>query len=72
MLASPLVSSERRHWMGDGLVPVASALGRHRVKSRALQFAPTNTWVGQGIIHLDLLDRAEVLAQLRTWLLPTH
>ena len=61
----------REKLLGDGLVPLASALGRHRVKSRALNFAPDNTWVGQGMNHLDLLDRAEVLAQLRTWLLPT-
>jgi pimeloyl-ACP methyl ester carboxylesterase len=60
----------REKLLGDGLVPLASALGRHRVKSRALNFAPENTWVGQGMNHLDLLDRAEVLAQLRTWLLP--
>jgi pimeloyl-ACP methyl ester carboxylesterase len=57
--------------LGDGLVPVASALGRHRVKSRNLQFAPGNTWVGQGLNHLELLDSGEVLAQLRLWLLPT-
>ena len=60
----------REKLLGDGLVPLASALGRHRVKSRALNFAPENLWVGQGMNHLDLLDRAEVLAQLRTWLLP--
>ena len=60
----------REKLLGDGLVPLASALGRHRVKSRALNFAPDNTWVGQGMNHLDLLVRAEVLAQLRAWLLP--
>jgi pimeloyl-ACP methyl ester carboxylesterase len=60
----------REKLLGDGLVPLASALGRHRLKSRALNFAPDHTWVAQGMNHLDLLDRAEVLAQLRTWLLP--
>jgi len=57
--------------LGDGLVPVASALGRHRVKSRDLRFAPERTWVGQGLNHLDLLSSAEVLEQLRAWLLPS-
>ena len=60
----------REKLLGDGLVPLASALGRHRVKSRALSFAPDHQWVGQGMNHLDLLDRAEVLAKVRTWLLP--
>jgi pimeloyl-ACP methyl ester carboxylesterase len=60
----------REKLLGDGLVPVPSALGQHRVKARDLNFAPGHTWVGQGINHLDLLDRAEVLAQLRSWLLP--
>jgi pimeloyl-ACP methyl ester carboxylesterase len=63
--------SLREKLLGDGLVPVASALGRHRDKSRDLHFTPQNTWVGQGLNHLDLLDSAEVLAQLRQWLLPT-
>ena len=60
----------REKLLGDGLVPVASALGRHRVKARALNFAPDHVWVGQGMNHLDLLDRPEVLAKLRAWLLP--
>ena len=62
------VGALREKLLGDGLVPVASALGRHRVKSRALNFAPEHVWVGQGMNHLDLLDRPEVLAQLRIWL----
>ena len=61
----------REKLLGDGLVPVASALGRHRVKSRDLNFAPEHTWVGQGINHLDLLDSSAVLTQLRAWLLPS-
>jgi hypothetical protein len=63
--------SLREKLLGDGLVTVASALGQHRVKARRLQFAPGHTWVGQGLNHLDLLDSAEVLAQLRRWLLVT-
>jgi hypothetical protein len=55
--------------LGDGLVSIASALGRHRLKSRMLAFAPEQQWVGQGIGHLGLLDHPEVLAQLRAWLL---
>jgi pimeloyl-ACP methyl ester carboxylesterase len=55
--------------LGDGLVPLDSALGRHRRSSRRLQFAADRQWVGQGINHLDLLSSPEVLTQLRRWLI---
>jgi pimeloyl-ACP methyl ester carboxylesterase len=54
---------------GDGLVPVDSALGRHRLAARRLDFDAQRQWVGQGMNHLGLLHRDEVLAQLRAWLL---
>ncbi|MEX2205280.1 MAG: alpha/beta hydrolase [Myxococcota bacterium] len=49
----------------DVLVPVASALGRHRDPDRSLAFAESDCWVGNGLSHLDLLDHAEVYARLR-------
>ena len=60
----------REKLLGDGLVPVASALGRHRVKARALAFEPGRTFIAQGVGHLGLLDSPAVFAQLRAWLLP--
>jgi len=54
--------------LGDGLVPLDSALGRHPDPARALAFPPDRQWVGYGMNHLDLLDRAEVYAQLKEWL----
>ncbi|MEO8124999.1 MAG: hypothetical protein ABI633_13205, partial [Burkholderiales bacterium] len=54
---------------GDGLVPVASALGRHKQVSRCLAFEPDRQWIAQGLNHLDLLASEAVLAQLRDWLL---
>jgi len=54
--------------LGDGLVPLDSALGRHRDPSRVLGFAPDRQWVGQDLNHLDLLSREDVYTQLRTWL----
>jgi len=54
--------------LGDGLVPVASALGRHVDRSRTLAFARRRQWVGYGISHLDLLDNPEVYARLRQML----
>jgi hypothetical protein len=54
--------------LGDGLVPLASALGRHEDTARTLAFVPGCQWVGHGMGHLDLLSRPEVFAQLRHWL----
>ena len=54
--------------LGDGLVPLDSALGRHKDPARTLAFAEHRQWVGYGMNHLDLLNRAEVYAQLRQWL----
>lgn len=53
---------------GDGLVPIASALGRHKQASRCLAFEPDRQWIGQGLDHLELLSSEAVFTQLRDWL----
>ncbi|MDR3482227.1 MAG: alpha/beta hydrolase [Burkholderiaceae bacterium] len=54
--------------LGDGLVPLQSALGRHANPSLNLELAPEHQWIGYGINHLDLLSRPEVYQQLLKWL----
>ena len=54
--------------LGDGLVPVASALGRHVDPARDLGLPEPNTWIGFGIGHLDLLDRKDAYQRIRRWL----
>jgi pimeloyl-ACP methyl ester carboxylesterase len=54
--------------LGDGVVPLDSALGRHKDPARVLAFAEDRQWVGYGIGHLELLSDAGVYAQLRHWL----
>ena len=54
--------------LGDGLVPLDSALGRHKNPARTLDFPEQRQWIGYGMNHLELLNRAEVFAQLRQWL----
>ena len=54
--------------LGDGLVPLRSALGQSAEESRTLRFPESHTWIGYGMNHLDLLDNQEVSAQLRQWL----
>jgi pimeloyl-ACP methyl ester carboxylesterase len=51
---------------GDGLVPVASALGRAARRGRCLAF--DHAWLAPGLGHLDLLDHPEVYRRLRAWL----
>jgi len=53
---------------GDGLVSLASALGRHADARLALQLPPAHQQVLHGAGHWDLLDRAEVGDQLCRWL----
>lgn len=55
-------------WLGDGLVPLASALGRHAKPTRELHIPPSRVWVGRGINHLDLLSSKAVYQRLRRWL----
>lgn len=57
---------------GDGLVPVASALGRHPVAVRDLQIPPPHHWVAQGVNHAALLRDEAVHQKLRQWLARTH
>jgi pimeloyl-ACP methyl ester carboxylesterase len=54
--------------IGDGIVPLASALGRHTNPRLALNFDESRQWVARGINHLDLLSRPEVYAQIERWL----
>lgn len=54
--------------IGDGLVPLDSALGRHKDAARTLAIPPQRQWIARGTGHLDLLSRAEVYRQLHKWL----
>jgi len=55
-------------WLGDGLVAVDSALGRHADPARALAIPAARQWVAYGGGHLDLLGRADVYEHIRGWL----
>jgi hypothetical protein len=54
--------------VGDGLVPLDSALGGHRDVTRSLAIPKDRQWVGYGIGHRELLNHPEVYAQVRRWL----
>jgi pimeloyl-ACP methyl ester carboxylesterase len=54
--------------LGDGLVPLDSALGRHKDAARSLGIPATQQWIVYEVGHLELLSSFEVYAQLRKWL----
>ena len=56
--------------LGDGLVPLDSALGRHREAARRLRFPLEHQWVLAGAGHLALLAHPAVQARLCDWLSP--
>jgi hypothetical protein len=53
---------------GDGIVPVASALGHHKNPALALSFDPSRQWIAQGINHWDLLGHPKVHRKIRSWM----
>lgn len=54
--------------LGDGLVPLNSALGLHKKAERSLHFPTSRQWVGYGMGHMDLLNSPEVYSQIKQWL----
>jgi pimeloyl-ACP methyl ester carboxylesterase len=54
--------------VGDGLVPLDSALGRHKDPARTFAIPAGHQWVGHGMGHMELLHRSEVYTQLGKWL----
>jgi pimeloyl-ACP methyl ester carboxylesterase len=65
----PSAASLKARLLGDGLVPVASALGQHRDLDRRLAFDEIHQAVVLETGHLDLLSSTQVYGQLRRWLM---
>jgi len=57
-------------FVGDGLVPLRSALGQHEEPHRALPLPEDRQWIGRPMSHFDLLSRQDVYEQMRFWLQP--
>ena len=56
--------------MGDGLVPMHSALGEHDDPTRTLRFAKANRMMAYRTNHLALLTSPAVTQQMVAWLTP--
>jgi pimeloyl-ACP methyl ester carboxylesterase len=58
----------RDQLLGDGLVPLRSALGYHKDSSLTVPFPESHQWIGYDMNHLDLLHRREVCERMQQWL----
>ncbi|EYF00513.1 esterase/lipase family protein [Chondromyces apiculatus] len=67
-IAGTLTNAMAQKLLGDGLVPVDSALGRHERPELTLAFPPEHQWVALGTGHLDLLSSKAVYEKLQAWL----
>ena len=56
--------------IGDGLVPLNSALGQHDDARRNLVFAQESQWIAYRMNHMELLTSPQVTRQLVQWLTP--
>ncbi|GAA5215015.1 esterase/lipase family protein [Corallincola platygyrae] len=56
------------HLVGDGLVPLNSALGQQKDPDRTLAFLPSNQWVAFQMTHMELLSHPDVTRRLMNWL----
>jgi pimeloyl-ACP methyl ester carboxylesterase len=56
--------------IGDGLVPLPSALGRHDDALRNLDFDPAAQSIAYGMSHMALLASPEVGRRIAQWLTP--
>lgn len=54
--------------IGDGLVPLPSALGQHDDAQRQLHFAPSHQHIAHRTSHMQLLGSPQVTRQLLKWL----
>lgn len=53
---------------GDGLVPIDSALGRHRDTRMDLGLPDDHRWIGYDMGHFELLSRDDVYERIKRWL----
>jgi hypothetical protein len=58
----------RSRVIGDGLVPLPSALGHHEDPRFALAFPAPHQWIAWDTGHFGLLDRPAVYERIRDWL----
>ena len=54
--------------VGDGLVPVRSALGQHDEPQHCLAFSADHQWIALSTNHIELLSQTAVTSKVAAWL----
>ena len=67
---SPNVVQLKDEILGDGLVPLSSALGRHAQPELDLAIPENRQWIGRNMNHLDLLSHPDVYQVIKSQLAP--
>lgn len=67
-IAGTVADARAEALLGDGLVSVDSAFGRHARRTRDLRLPASHTWVARGVGHIALLGSPAVYQRLRQWL----
>ena len=67
---STLINRQLEDIVGDGLVPLHSALGQHDDPRRNLAFEKASQWIVYQTNHLALLSNPAVTRQMLRWLSP--
>jgi hypothetical protein len=67
-IAGTLGRDKADHPLGDGLVPLESALGHHVKPTRELHIPASRQFVARGVNHLGLLSSDAVYRRLKRWL----
>lgn len=57
--------------IGDGLVTLDSALGRHKQQALTLLFPETHQWSARDMNHQDLLSHPDVYKTIKRWIAET-
>lgn len=70
LVAGHMGRNGQRHFMGDGMVPVRSALGQHVEAHRALHAKDVTRVEFDALGHMQLLKDERVYATLLDWLKP--
>jgi pimeloyl-ACP methyl ester carboxylesterase len=70
MLAGHMGRNGQRHFLGDGLVPVRSALGQHVEAHRALHAKDVTRVEFEQLGHMQMLKDARVYEALLKWMRP--
>jgi len=60
------------HLVGDGMVPLRSALGLHKDEQRTLAFTKSSQQIIYNLNHMELLNSPEVNRQIERWLAPAN